>query len=151
MYQEPSEFELYEKMIHQQKNARQQDGYNDFMDAIYYGKFNTVTSMIHKNPTNINFVSCSGMTPIMLASNMGYHQIVKILLEQDDSNVSSKHSNGETALDIASKLGHVKCTNLLIKHSVKTNKLSADQIIYYYTYVRRNGEDELEGHLMVYE
>lgn len=70
----------------------------EFIKVIESGNINTVKEFVTNNKLEVsNIRFSSGYTPLMLASQYGYTQIVRYFLEEG-SNVNSESSNGETAL-----------------------------------------------------
>lgn len=72
------------------------------LEAAIGNKHTKILELILESGANPNYYTEEGVTPLMLAANLGSSEIINILLKHD-ANKQSKSKNGETALDIAKK------------------------------------------------
>lgn len=79
--------------------------------SIARGDINTVRKLL-ENGTVANFFM-NGTTPLHMATERGYSNIVKLLIE-NDANLLAHNSEGQTPLDVALTIKkHTKTTNIL--------------------------------------
>ncbi len=75
---------------------------------------------------DVNLRNCSGVTPLMMASQNGHTEVVNLLLANNaDVNAADK-TNGVTALWMASHNGHTKVVKLLLANKAEVNAAHTD-------------------------
>src|SRR5690606_2102738 len=77
------------------------------------------------NNANIDIQNSDGDTALMMASQYGNTEIVKLLIE-NNANIHIKDNNGETALIWALRCGYIKTVKLLIENNANINIHNSD-------------------------
>jgi ankyrin repeat protein len=81
------------------------------------GSVEAVEYLLRRNPLDVNAVSCSGRTPLYMASIRGHANVVAVLLEHGaDVNVKVARNHGSTPLIAACSHGHLAVAELLLAH-----------------------------------
>jgi len=80
-----------------------------------------IVKMLLEEGADVNEADIDGMTALMMASEHGHKDVVKILLEQEGINVNLWNNEGETALILASKNGHIEIVKMLLKEGAHVN------------------------------
>jgi serine/threonine-protein phosphatase 6 regulatory ankyrin repeat subunit B len=76
----------------------------------------------------INHHDTNARTALMLASQQGHLEVVKLLLEEGaKDNINPPYQNGQTALMLASQEGHLEVVKLLLQQGAKININYPDQ------------------------
>lgn len=87
-------------------------------DKGYIAEIQTLT-----DSSNFNLVTAHGTTALMIASDSGDTELVKLLIAVD-VNVNAKTNDGETALMYAARDGHTQIARLLIEAQADVHAVS---------------------------
>jgi len=91
------------------------------LEAIRGGDSVVVEELVtNANENVVNSKDKQGKTPLILASRLGYSEIVKCLLKHG-AHVDSVENYGWTALHIAANKGHLSIAEVLISHGASVN------------------------------
>ena len=88
------------------------------------GDENTVRVLLKYSAyPNVCDVSAKGMakSPLILAAEKGYTEIVKMLLDDKKTNLNQQDGIGQTALMLAIKKGHAQIAKMLLDNGAKIN------------------------------
>ena len=87
-----------------------------------------IPDVVTKTLARVQFQACiRRSTALMIASQEGHVEVVRLLLACQAVDVNKADSNGFTALCIASYTGHVEVVRLLLAHpGVKTRQTTSD-------------------------
>ena len=80
-------------------------------NAILKNRAHMMGSLIRAG-VNVNLKNLEGVTPLMVAAEVGNEQAISILLKHN-ANVAETNERGETAYDIAVRCGHNNAAHLL--------------------------------------
>jgi len=99
-------------------NAVRTGNYQRTLEALKNGA--DVNAQIHKNTPSFGpSIKYQGRTPLSVASDLGYTEIVKLLIESGAA-VNAQFPNGATALHFAVGNGHADIVKLLIEKGANT-------------------------------
>ena len=102
-----------------QKGGDQEEKDNYLFDAISLDDPDKVERAIN-NGADINHANSAGDTPLYVASEMGYVEVVRILLE-NGADINKAESNGQTPLMIAVEYGHFELVEVLLEYGANLN------------------------------
>ena len=85
------------------------------------GDVGLVRSLITKDEVDINARTNSGDTPLLLAIEHGYHDVVHVLSSDNQCQMEAKGQDGYTALHYSCRYGNVCMVMTLIKHKANVN------------------------------
>jgi ankyrin repeat protein len=103
-------------------DAADSEGYT----ALYYAAMNGhpyihIISLLIEHKAHVNMTNRHGKTPLMIASECGWIDCVRLLLTVNGINVDAMDDDGDTALMCAVLGGHVNVVSLLIAQDVNVN------------------------------
>ena len=97
---------------------------NALLNACFYGDINNVRLLIKQN-ANVNQTTKNGATPIIYASELGYHGVVEELI-QAGADVNKAREDGASPILFASTNGHHGVVRELIGAGANANKAMTD-------------------------
>ncbi len=103
-----------------------EDAKRNLFVAVFAGKVPPVRAVLETG-IDINSTNVTGVTPLMLASLKGYHELVIVLLEER-ANPNLQDKFGMTALMAASMMGHPKIAESLIRKGAKLDMVSNNKM-----------------------
>lgn len=101
-----------------EKNYTDSNGRSLFLWSVASG-CTDVVKLLYKKDQRIDLQDKTGLSPLFVASDFGYSDIVKFLLE-NGANVEQR-SNGSTPLLISIQKGHVGIARLLLEHGAQVD------------------------------
>ena len=94
---------------------------NKFLQNVRDGNTAIVRALLERNRiSNLNAADSTASTALMIASERGYTEIVKLLLAHGASTVPT-NIQGKSAFDLARESGHIQIIELL-EHTSTTRK-----------------------------
>ena len=115
---ESGQEEVVEMLLSAGANINHQDKYRH--TALMVSKENKIFLLLLRPNTNINITKYMGLTPLMIACDLGCLTVVETLLRlKNDPNVYSK--SGWNATMFASRNGHLQVVELLLKENADPN------------------------------
>ncbi|GIX91368.1 ankyrin repeat and SAM domain-containing protein 6 [Caerostris darwini] len=121
------EIVLFLESIMALKNVNENLELNDVYQAVKSGDILKVKSVLKQNSDSINsFSSNDGMTPLMLASMLGYNNIINVLISNGAKLDAQDFENGWTALMYAVFHRRSQTVELLIKKGASVEMHAAN-------------------------
>lgn len=102
---------------------RSLDNGSALMLAATQGRANAVACLL-KSGADVNLVTNDGVSALILASELGHIEVVKLLLDNSANLKAKRISDGLTALIIAANKGHDDIVKLLIEMGADVNEKS---------------------------
>ena len=97
-------------------NEKDHDGRTALHRAAMAGCKNTVQCLLALPITNVNLVDDYGLTPLILASDFGQAEVVRLLLQKRGIDINfNATAVGYSALHYASDRGHIEVARLLLQ------------------------------------
>jgi ankyrin repeat protein len=129
-------------------NKYNEDNNIDLLFASYHGDLDEIADLFFKSIPNVNVKGKNNVTPLILASQQGNLDIVKVLLNSG-ARVDDIMTDGRTALLMACKNGHIEVVKLLLGRKanqfLKRNGISPRDI------AKSNGHTEIVRILDLYK
>ena len=100
-------------VISRAAEIRDSEGYTVLQFACYWGHYDVAMLLLRANANPNIPVAKNGWTPLLMASDKGYDDIVELLVNAK-VNVNAQADDGATALNIACRNGHLKIASILL-------------------------------------
>ena len=113
---------IFKMLLHSGADPNQVNevGASALMIACYHEYLEIVKLLLQSDKTKLNIPNIHGVTPLAVAAQQGFYDIVQELLENGaDPNMAIK--DGRTALIIAADAGHHDIVDTLIQHGAVVN------------------------------
>ncbi|KAF4949398.1 hypothetical protein FSARC_13488 [Fusarium sarcochroum] len=100
------------------------NSWSPLLSATAFKNKSIVKLLLEKNSSNINVADTDGTTPLHVACEEGYEEIVGMFLEynkKSDLNINTRDGQGRTPLMLACRGGYAKCVQQLCNADVESN------------------------------
>lgn len=127
---------------------KHEEGYTDFMECVLEDKdnYDEIEKLLKKNSFVLTEKTFNGITPLMMAVDVGKCRVVSLFLETYEKQIGClERKEFDKAISIAINKYKVKCFNILINFAIGKMKvfdeyvISTDTLISMYNMVLRNG------------
>ena len=103
-------------------NAVGSSGNSAFFESVVDGDLGTVALFIERG-ARLNDQNAGGRTPLLVASEKGHLEVVRLLLSKEGIDINKPAKNGLTPLIFASWKGHLEIVRVLLsKEGIDVNK-----------------------------
>lgn len=104
----------------QAKSTVEETGSTALFNAVLKNRPHMISSLI-KVGVNINSKNVEGLTPTMVAAQLGFTRVISLLILHD-ANLNVLTGKNQTALDLAREAGHVEAAEMLEKEMEKRHQ-----------------------------